>query len=206
MQNNLDLLFGDQTRWKVIKMFIFSEKKPFSLTEVAKKNQLTVKKAQELLDQFIQAGFVIAENNRSEKPIFRLNEQFILTEELKKIVLKANTTPQHGSLEKIKALGKVHLALVGGIFVSDPRARVDLLIVAEKYSRARMRQLLDDLEAEVGREFNYSIMDSKEFRYRVNMFDRFILEIFEAPHQILINKVPGEIEKIGQHRRPPSDD
>ncbi len=206
MQNNLDALFGDQIRWKLIKMFIFSEGKPFTLEEVSKKNELSTTKSQELINQFIQAGFVISKDNQSRKTTLKLNDKFILTEELKKLFLKINTAPQHGSLEKIEALGKVYLALVGGIFVSNPQSRVDLLIVAEKYSRARMRQLLDDLEMEVGREFNYSIMDNKEFRYRVNMFDRFILEIFEAPHQILINKLPGEVEKIGQQRRSPSED
>jgi len=48
---------------------------------------------------------------------------------------------------------------------------------------------LAELESEVGKEIQYAFMETKEFEYRYQMFDRFVRDIFEKPHEKLINKL-----------------
>ena len=76
------------------------------------------------------------------------------------------------------------------------KAKTDLLIVGDNISKAKMKHLLEDLEAEMGREVNYSLMDSNEFKYRANMFDKFIMELLDSPHEIVVNKMQKELLQL----------
>ena len=44
-----------------------------------------------------------------------------------------------------------------------------------------------ELEADVGKTLNYTIMDTNEFTYRYNIYDRFVRNIFNYPHQKIID-------------------
>ena len=88
------------------------------------------------------------------------------------------------------------LGIISGVFINNPKSKTDLLIVGDNVSQAKMKHLLEDLEAEMGREVNYSLMDSSEFKYRANMFDKFIMEIFESPHELVVNKMQKEIRQL----------
>jgi len=50
---------------------------------------------------------------------------------------------------------------------------------------------MGNLEAEIGKEINFVLMNSEEFKYRLNMMDRFLMEFLRGPHDELINKIPG---------------
>ena len=95
-------------------------------------------------------------------------------------------------IERINKLGRIKLAIVAGIFINkenpDPTV-VDLLIVGDDIENRKLRPFLKSLEAEVGKEIKFSIMEKDEFQYRFAMFDRFIRVLFEGPHEKLINKL-----------------
>ena len=48
---------------------------------------------------------------------------------------------------------------------------------------------LKKLEAEIGKEITYSLMEKDEFSYRLSMFDRFVTIMLESPHEKLVNKL-----------------
>ena len=73
----------------------------------------------------------------------------------------------------------------GGTFDSD----VDLFIVADHINKNRLRSFLKSLEAEVGKEIRFGLMEKDEFQYRHGMFDRFVRVLLESPHDKLINKL-----------------
>jgi len=50
--------------------------------------------------------------------------------------------------------------------------------------------LVKNLEAEIGREVSYVMMSSEEFKYRMDMMDRFLMDFMEGPHDEIINKIP----------------
>jgi hypothetical protein len=104
-------------------------------------------------------------------------------------------------LSRVENLGDVQLALISGIFINNPKSKTDLLIVANNVSRAKMKHLLEELTAEMGREINYSLLTSEEFKYRVDMFDKFIMEIVGQPHELVINKVPGMLKEIKNNKK-----
>ena len=153
------------------------------------------KETRQILKQLTSIGFV-AERKRKGRLAYGLDVKFPLVNELRSLVIKSNTYPQCESLNKIDNMGSIKLTIVTGIFIDEPRARTDLLIVGDGISQAKIRNLIANLEAELGREVNYSIMESTEFRYRVNMFDKFIMEIMELPHQVLINRIQNVMQQL----------
>jgi IS4 transposase len=122
---------------------------------------------------------------------YTLNQGFIFYPELKNLVSKDNIFPQSKSLGKIKNIGNVKLAAISGAFINYHKSKADMILVGDGISRAKLKNLLDNLEAEIGKEVDFVMMTGEEFKYRLNMLDKFILEFLEGPHEEIINKITG---------------
>jgi hypothetical protein len=45
------------------------------------------------------------------------------------------------------------------------------------------------IEADVGRELNYATLETEDFLYRAGTSDRFIRDVFDYPHERMIDKL-----------------
>ena len=81
------------------------------------------------------------------------------------------------------------MALISRVLLNSELGRVDLFLVGDDFRERRLQKFLAELESEVGKEIQYAFMETKEFEYRYQMFDRFVRDIFEKPHEKLINKL-----------------
>jgi|SRR3989344_902494 len=121
-----------------------------------------------------------------------LNTDFGSFFELRDLILKSLPAEKDTMIERINKLGKVKLAIISGVFMNkdspDPYIP-DLLIVGDDLDKRKLRSFLKAIEAEVGKEIKFVILDKEEFQYRWAMFDRFIRVLLEGPHEKLINKL-----------------
>jgi hypothetical protein len=200
MKGELEFVFGSRVRWRLIKFFVLNGSQQFSSKEVAGINKLNVRETNQILQQLVKAKFLISRASKKTNAYY-LNKKFSFYVELKDLVIKSNVYPQCEGLSRVENLGDVQLALISGIFINNPKSKTDLLIVANNVSRAKMKHLLEELTAEMGREINYSLLTSEEFKYRVDMFDKFIMEIVGQPHELVINKVPGMLKEIKNNKK-----
>jgi len=94
-------------------------------------------------------------------------------------------------INRITGLGKIRLAIISGLFLNESTGGeiADLFIVGDDINKDRLRTFLKALEAEVGKEIKFSLMDKDEFQYRYGMFDRFVRVLLEGPHEKIINKL-----------------
>lgn len=122
------------------------------------------------------------------KIYYGFNPKFEFSSELKSLMM----TPPPASLgrmeKRIAGLGRVKLALVSGVFLNKENV-ADLLIVGDDVDRRKFKTFLKSLEAEIGTQIIYAIMDKEEFNYRRGMFDRFVRLMLEGPHEILIDRI-----------------
>lgn len=199
MRESIELLFGSKARWRLIKFFLLNEHKEYTIKDLALKNKLDVKDITPILGQLVKARLLDLKQKKKSK-VYCTNVEHTFYQELKGLVVRSNIYPQCESLGKIKTLGDVKLSLISGIFINYPKAKTDLLIVGDNISRAKMKHLLEDLEAEMGREINYSLMTLTEFKYRANMVDKFITEVLIEPHEIIVNKVTNLVREIKNAR------
>ena len=52
--------------------------------------------------------------------------------------------------------------------------------------RGKIEEGIRKLEAEIGAELVYAIFDTKEFIYRLNMYDKLVRDILDYPHEVLL--------------------
>ena len=90
---------------------------------------------------------------------------------------------------RFKNIGRIKLFLVSGLFLNLDKSRVDILIVGESLNKSKSDKVFDILSSELGREVVYSVMDVEEFEYRYKMYDKFVRDILDLPHETIIDKV-----------------
>ena len=129
-----------------------------------------------------------------------MNLNFNFYPELKNLIAKSNTYPQCKSLGKVSKLGNIKLAAISGVFISYPKSKADMILVGDGVSKARLKNLMSSLEAEIGKEINFVLMTMDEFKYRLNMLDKFVLEFLEGPHEEVINKITGLRQLIAKRK------
>src|SRR3989344_3508927 len=131
----------------------------------------------------------------ADRVFYSLNSEFEFFEELKSLILKSSPAEKDKMIKKIYGLGRIKLAVVAGVFSSSNDssafngADVDLFIVGDSVDKSKLRNFLKSLEAEVGKEIRFGLMEKDEFEYRYGMFDRFVRVLLDGPHDKLINKL-----------------
>lgn len=78
------------------------------------------------------------------------------------------------------------LIIISGIFIKNHDSRVDLLIVGDKMKRKKIEEGIKKIEAEIGIELVYAVFETKEFIYRLNMYDKLVRDILDYPHEVVL--------------------
>lgn len=123
---------------------------------------------------------------------YALNPRFEFANELRNLILKSSPAEKEEMLQRLQKLGRVKLAIITGIFINrekDENIPTDLFMVADDLDHRKLSSFLRFIEAEVGGEIRFVVMENEEFKYRFSMFDRFVRMILEGPHEKLINKL-----------------
>lgn len=184
----LESLFGSKSRARMLRFFLLNSDQEYSIAEVAKKNMLKVSDAKREIKDFKKIKFIM-EKTKKRRKFYYLNLDFIFQPELKSLVAKSNTYPQRSILKKIKSVGNVKLAMVSGIFLNYPKSKADMILAVDNVNRRKLKKLIGNIEAELGKEIKYVLMNSEELKYRVDMMDRFILDFIKGPHNKIIDKI-----------------
>ncbi|MDO8600472.1 MAG: hypothetical protein Q7R73_02515 [bacterium] len=124
-----------------------------------------------------------------KKQVYFINKEFALFPELRMLILKAVPANRFVLAKRIGALGRVKLAVLAGVFINSDTSRADLLIVGDGIKKGRLNSFMAWLESEIGKELNYVALTTDEFKYRMDMYDRFLRDILEDPHEKMINKL-----------------
>ena len=90
---------------------------------------------------------------------------------------------------RFRNCGQIKLIVVSGIFLDNPDSRVDILIVGDKLKKPIIEGVLRRLEAELGKELIYAVMETPDFEYRFGIYDKFIRDILDYPHLVVANKL-----------------
>jgi hypothetical protein len=190
MSEVLETLLGSKAKTRILRFFLINGDKEYSIADVAKKNMLPPASVRKEINELKKIKFVIEKTKKGSK-YYILDQDFVFYSELKSLFAKSSASPESKSLGRLKNIGDVKLALVSGIFINDPKSKVDMVLVANNISRGKLKSVMSSLEAEIGKEVSFVLMNSEEFKYRLDMLDRFLLDFMEGPHLELIDKIPG---------------
>jgi hypothetical protein len=190
MSEILENLFGSKERARLLRFFLQNPDKEFGFKEITRRTMLNGSAAKKEILSLAKIKFILA-RARKGKNFYILNQNFNFYPELKNLIAKSNIYPQCKSLARIKGIGNIRYAGISGVFINYHKSKADLVLVGEDISRGKLKSLMNNLEAEIGREINFVLMNLEEMKYRLNMLDKFLLEFFEGPHEEIINKISG---------------
>mgnify|MGYP001558836910 CR=1 FL=1 len=60
-------------------------------------------------------------------------------------------------------------------------------VKVDKLKKNILQQLMKGLEAEIGKELDYVVFDTEEFKYRLDMYDKLVCDVIDLPHLKLID-------------------
>lgn len=189
MSDILEYLFGSKEKTRILRFFLHNSEQQYDLTAVTQKNMLVRSRTKKELENLSKIRFLSRKVHKG-KTFYHLNQEFVFYPELKNLVAKDNVHPQSGSLDRLKNIGNVKLAVISGGFINYAKSKADMILVGDGISRAKLKNLMNCLEAEIGKEIDFVLMNGEEFKYRLNMLDKFILDFLEGPHEEVINKIP----------------
>lgn len=189
MSDILEYLFGSKEKTRILRFFLHNLEQQYDLTAVAKRNMLDRAKTRKELENLNKIRFLLKKTHK-RKTFYHLNQGFVFYPELKNLIAKDNVHPQSGSLNRLKNVGNVKLAVISGGFINYAKSKADMILVGDGISRAKLKNLMNCLEAEIGKEIDFMLMNGEEFKYRLNMLDKFLLDFLEGPHEEIINKIP----------------
>lgn len=191
MSEILEKLFHSKAEVKTIRLFLSNTEEKYLLAEIAEKTKTDTATLRKELTNLEKAGFLLA-TKKNQKSYYNLNVRFVFLDELKRLFFKANPSSSEKIKCRIEKVGQIKLVLISGALINSDKGRVDILIVGEVINKAKLLEFLSELESEVGRGLRYVYMNNDEYKYRKNMFDKFIIDIIESPHKVLINNMTSD--------------
>lgn len=195
----LENIFGSRERARLVRFFIQNPQQIFIFSEIIKKNMLKSSKTRSELQNLLKIKFILKRTKKG-KNFYQLNLNFNFYPELRNLVIKANTYPQCKSLERLKKIGNMKLIVISGVFINYTKGKADMILVGDSISKAKLRNVMKNLEAEIGKEINFVLMTMDEFKYRMNMLDKFVLGFLEGPHEEIVNKITGLKQIIAKRK------
>lgn len=187
-------LFGGYARIRIMRFFLLNNG-CFEIDEIASHSRISkanVRREINILSNigFIKSKIISKEGNRGSKKkviVWSLNSTFNYISSIRELLINPDLLLQEDFVSRFKQVGKIKLMVVAGVFIGDDQSRADILIVGDKLKKNIIQQVVKNLEAEIGRELNYVVFDSEEFKYRVEMYDKLVCDIIDLPHKKLID-------------------
>lgn len=164
-----------------MRLFLLNKSKGFKVAEIAKRSRVSPETVRRELKQLAAASFA---KKKSED--WHFNPIFKYSREIEDLLINTDTIDTEGIVNTFKSSGKIKLVLVSGIFMKNKDSRIDLLVVGDQMKKGKIEESIRKLEAEIGAELVYAIFETKEFLYRLNMYDKLVRDILDFPHEVLI--------------------
>jgi hypothetical protein len=203
--NTLGELFGSDVKVKLIRLFLFNEKSVFFLEEIVKRIKAPVKQIKKDILSLIKSDIlkknititkdIEVENGKSKKikklkgPSYSLNERYPYLQALKNLLIISSITPDESLLRRFSNHGRIKLFVVSGIFLQNFDSRADLFIVGDDLDNRKIESVISNIESELGKEINYSIMNVSDFEYRMGIHDKLVRDVFDYDHITLLDRL-----------------
>lgn len=166
---------------KILKLFFQDSDKEYYLREIAKILGKEPGFFQKYLNNLVNEGILVDEY-RANLRYFRLNKEYPLYEEIKKIVSK--TLGVEAKLKDlIDGVGNIEYAFIFGSIPKNTEngmSDIDLMLIGE-VNQDKLINKINEAEEELAREINYHIFDKQEVIRKLKDKNDFLTHVFGEP-------------------------
>lgn len=200
----LTKLFGNATKVKLMRLFLFNPDTAYSSAEIIERSKSSLKEVRRELTGLMNVGIirkklVVREiHTKKRKKIFTrkisdtgyfLDHKFPYLQALKNLLITVSLHADDTLVKKFNSVGRIKFFVASGLFIQEWDTRVDLLIAGDDLNLNRLESVIKSIEAEVGKEITYSAFETADFEYRYGIHDRLIRDILDFPHTTLVDKL-----------------
>jgi predicted transcriptional regulator len=192
----IDALFGSKTRVKLLHLFLNNPGQSFFVREITRKIDEQINSVRRELANMLEVGIIISDSSNN-KLYYQVNQRYDYYVPFRAIFSDDKIKTSAPKISKdlysedySSLLGSLHgarLIITAGILTEGSSAPVDLLIVGD-VSSVKVKLIIKEIESAEGRDINYSVLSYDEFYYRLSVKDRFITEILNSQHKIILDK------------------
>lgn len=196
----IEQLFGSKTRVKLLKLFYGNPNRSFYVREITRKIDEQINSVRRELANLQNVG-IITSDTSNNKVYYEVNQKFDnyaplleifgggkrVRKPVKSAPEDTATAAQPDEPQDLKALGNVEVACLLGQFTRDETSGIDVLIVGNVNQNALQRYIAD-LEQQEGKDLRYTTFSLDEFRYRLQIKDRFLSNVMLSKKQVLVDK------------------
>ena len=190
----IDALFGSKTRVKLLHLFLNNPGTSFYVREITRLVDEQINSVRRELSNMSSVGIIsVIKNDAGENKLYyEVNQRYEHYLSLKSIFADSKSSkPTPKSMANdwqplVRELPGLRIAIAAGVLVENSASKVDLLLVGSIVS-TRLQKAMKTLEKMEGRDINYSLMTYDEFYYRLSVRDKFITEILNNNHVIVVD-------------------
>ncbi len=196
--NIFEKLFGSAAKVRLMKLFLFHPSSSFDMEAIKKRTQLSAPKIQKEIKALEKIDFLKkknifldSKNGKNKKKVngWYVNTKFPYFNNLQGMLIHTTPFASKEIVKKFKNTGDLKLLVISGIFIQNWESRVDLLLVGDKLKNSTLSSVIRTLEADIGCELRYTVMETDDFKYRLNIYDKLIRDILDFPHEKVLNKI-----------------
>lgn len=192
----LDSIFGSVSRVKILNLLLLASEKKYRLAQLVSDLGLPAGSLRHELNNLLKFGLITEDRlmaepegkDKRQKKYFRANTNFILYPELKALFVKAQILFSQKFLSGLQKISQPKFLALTGFFTNYPESQTDILFVGS-VRRPLFLKLMKELEKDLGREINFTILKEKEFLYREEIMDIFLYNIIEGKTFVLVDNI-----------------
>ncbi|MEO8637701.1 MAG: hypothetical protein ABI430_02260 [Candidatus Taylorbacteria bacterium] len=212
--DTLGKIFGSEAKVRIMRLFLFNAKSAYDIFDVSKRARVekdVAKKELSALEgiglfsrksfvkSFARAVFVGKKKRGKKRKMmivhtkrkvhgWTLNSRFTYLRELQNLLINTILVKENEILQRFSAIGKVKLVIIAGVFIQNWDSRVDILVVGDKIQKKKLTQAIKSIEAEIGKELQYTYLETQDFKYRMSIYDKLVRDILDYPHEVLFDR------------------
>ena len=181
-------LFGSSARLKTLRLFLFNQDTAFTLAELAARTKLSKKVIRRELSELRTSGLVHTKGKYIPAR-YQTNQRFEHLSALDAFIRETTSVRPRGIITALKRAGTVRLVVLSGLFTGLVEPQIDLLVAGDHLEERVLAGVVRQLEAEFGREIRYASFTTADFRYRMEVHDRLLRDVFDYPHRLLVDNI-----------------
>ncbi len=189
----IDALFGSKTRVKLLHLFLDNPGKSFYVREITRLIDEQINSVRRELSNMLTVG-IITSRTDDNKLYYEVNQRYEYYVPLRAIFANEQieaksvvaSAGQQAWAQVFEQLPGVRIVVVAGVLVRGSVSGVDVLVVGD-VPTAKLKTAIKLAEKQEGRELNYTSMPYEEFYYRLSVRDKFVTEIINGKHTVLVD-------------------
>lgn len=187
----LSVLLGSETRIKILNFFLLNQTQKYSSNQISHEVALSAAIIRRELIILEKTGVIKKEKGIKpgvEKNFYFIEQNFILYPELKALFIKMQILSSQKFIDDLQKICQPKFLVLSGLFVNNSNSPTDILVVA-RVRRLEFLKLIKELEKDLGKEVNFTLMDESEFVYRRDIMDVFLYNILAEDNIVLIDQI-----------------